>query len=64
MSLGFNNKEVINTHVYSNFSRLMGKDIRPQVSAYGKKHWEQKRNPLLPLFQNDRFFLHLIIFFF
>ena len=38
MSLGFNNKEVINTHVYSNFRRLMGKDIRPQVSAYCKKH--------------------------
>ena len=36
MSLGFNNKEVINSHVYSTFSRLMGKDIGPQVSA--KKH--------------------------
>lgn len=29
MPLGFNNKGVINAHVDSNFSHLVGKDIRP-----------------------------------
>lgn len=29
MSLGFNNKGIINIHVDSNFNGLMGKDIRP-----------------------------------
>lgn len=67
MSPGFNNKEVINTHVDSNFSGLMGKDMRPQVHEYCKKHWENRKETQVQVtnfISKCKFILCLIMFFF
>lgn len=44
MSLGFNNKEIINIHVDSSFNGLMGKNKTTGESILQKVLRKQKRN--------------------